>query len=110
MGEQRLSDVEQRALLAVWRLGEQAWGANVRDELAAVTGRRLTISAVYVTLVRLEKRGLAMSSFTEPENFQGGKAKRRFGITAEGVAALKESRAQLEQLWDGLDATAEWRG
>ena len=54
---ERLSDVEQHALLAVWRLGDRAWGANIRDELAKVTGRRLSISAIYVTLVRLEKRG-----------------------------------------------------
>ena len=107
---ERLSDVEQHALLAVWRLGDQAWGANVRDELAAVTGRRLSISAVYVTLVRLEKRELVSSSFTEPESFRGGKAKRRFAVTAQGVAALKESRAQLERLWEGLDASPEWRG
>jgi DNA-binding PadR family transcriptional regulator len=106
----RLTDVEQHALLAVWRLSDQAWGANIRDELAKVTGRRLSISAIYVTLVRLEKRGLVESSFTEPENFRGGKAKRRFAVTGAGVAALKESRAQLDRLWEGLDATPEWRG
>lgn len=105
----RLSDVEQQALLAVWRLGDEAWGANIRDELAGVTGRRLSISAVYVTLVRLEKGGLVTSNFGEPENVRGGKAKRCFQIAADGVIALKRSREQFDRLWAGLDATPEWR-
>ena len=105
----RLSDVEQQALLAVWRLRDQAWGANIRDELAEVTGRRLSISAIYVTLVRLEKSGLLTSDFGEPERVRGGKAKRCFRIAADGVAALKRSREQYDRLWDGLDGTTEWR-
>jgi len=105
----RLSDVEQQALLAVWRLGEEAWGANIRDELADVTGRTLSISAIYVTLVRLEKSGLVTSGFGEPEKVRGGKAKRCFQIAPEGVVALKRSREQFDRLWAGLDATPEWR-
>ena len=105
----RLSDVEQQALLAVWRLGREAWGANIRDELAGVTGRSLSISAIYVTLVRLEKKGLVTSDFGEPEKVRGGKAKRCFQIAPEGVSELKRSREQLERLWSGLDATPEWR-
>jgi DNA-binding PadR family transcriptional regulator len=105
----RLSDVEQHALLAVWRLGDLAWGANIRDELAEVTGRKLSISAVYVTLVRLEKSGLVTSGFSEPEKVRGGKAKRCFQIAEPGIAALKDSRAQLDRLWSGLDAASEGR-
>ena len=107
--ERRLSDVEQHALLAVWRLGDQAHGGSVRDELAAVTGRKLTISSVYVTLVRLEKAGLVTSFFGEPERVRGGKAKRQFRINPAGVAALKRSREQFDRLWAGLEATPEWR-
>jgi len=105
----RLSDVEQQALLAVWRLGEEAWGANIRDELADVTGRKLSISAIYVTLVRLEKSGLVTSDFGEPEKVRGGKAKRCFHIAPDGVIALKRVREQFDRLWAGLDATTEWR-
>ena len=106
---ERLSDVEQQALLAVWRLADTAWGANIRDELAAATGRKLSISSIYVTLVRLEKRGLVTSDFGAPEKVRGGKAKRCFQIAPRGVEELKRAREQFERLWSGLDSTPEWR-
>ncbi len=106
---QRLSDVEQQALLAVWRLADEAYGATIRDELARVTGRELSISAIYVTLVRLEKAGLVGSTFSAPARVRGGKARRLFRIEPAGVKALKAAREQLDSLWSGLDATAEWR-
>ena len=101
----RLSDVEQQALLAVWRLGDEAYGANIRDELARHTGRRLSISAVYVTLVRLEKRAMVSSHVAEPTAERGGKGKRHFRIAPTGVESLKQARAQLDSLWQGLEVT-----
>lgn len=104
----RLSEAEQQALLAVWRLGEEAYGTTIRNELERCTGRRLSTSAVYVTLVRLEGAGLVTSSMSDPTPVRGGKAKRFFTIQPEGVAALKRARRDLEQLWDGLERTPEW--
>ncbi len=109
MSDPRLSDVEQHALLAVWRLGDEAYGAAIRDELTQRTGRRLSVSAIYATLVRMEKRGLVASHAGEPTHVRGGKARRLFRLEPEGVKALKEAREQLERLWQGLDETPEWR-
>ena len=96
------SDFEQQVLLAVWRLGEQAYGASVRDELEARTGRELAQGAVYVTLVRLEKKGLLLSRLADPTPVRGGKAKRYFEITSQGVAGVQAVRRTMDKLWEGL--------
>ena len=103
-----LSEAEQQALLAVWRLGEDAYGTTIRGEIAACTGRDLSTSAIYVTLVRLEREGLVSSSMSDPTPVRGGKAKRFFRIERAGVEALKRARLDLDRLWKGLDATPAW--
>ena len=106
----RLTDVEQHALLAVWQLGDEAYGAAIRDELESRTGRSLTVSAIYATLVRLEGRGLVASSMGAPTGEPGGKGRRLFRVLDAGVEALKHARAQLDRLWEGLEETPEYRG
>lgn len=103
------SDFEQQVLLAVWRLGDGAYGAAVRDEIERCTGREIAAGAVYVTLVRLEKKGLLRSSLSDPTPVRGGKAKRYFEILPEGIAGVQAARAALDRLWAGLPAGAEDR-
>lgn len=99
-------DFEQQVLLAVWRLGDQAYGGSVRDELEARTGRDVTQGAVYVTLVRLEKKGLLRSKMSDPTPVRGGKAKRYFEILPAGIEGLRHARTTMDRLWDGLPDTA----
>jgi DNA-binding PadR family transcriptional regulator len=95
-------DFEQQVLLAVWRLGADAYGASVRDELEARTGAEVAQGAVYVTLVRLEKKGFLKSRLSDPTPVRGGKAKRIFRITPEGIDGVRETRRLMDRLWDGL--------
>lgn len=101
------SDFEQQVLLAVWRLGEGAYGAAVRDEIEERTGRSVAQGAVYVTLVRLEKKGLLRSHLSDPTPVRGGKAKRYFEILLEGIAGVTAAREALDRLWQGLPERAE---
>ncbi len=96
------SDFEQQVLLAVWQLADGAYGTTVRDRLEERTGRSVAQGAVYVTLVRLEKKGLLKSRLSDPTPVRGGKAKRFFEITPEGVAGVQAARAAMDALWDGL--------
>jgi PadR family transcriptional regulator PadR len=96
------SDFEQQVLLAVWRLGGDAYGASVREELEARTGHEVAQGAVYVTLMRLEKKGLLRSRLSDPTPVRGGKAKRIFGITPQGVEGVRAMRALMDRLWEGL--------
>lgn len=106
MGTNVPGDFEQQVLLAVWRLGDVAYGGSVRDELEERTGRSVAQGAVYVTLVRLEKKGLLRSYLSDPTPVRGGKAKRCFEILPAGVAGVTAAREAMERLWDGLPDTA----
>jgi PadR family transcriptional regulator len=101
------SDFEQQVLLAAWRLGDEAYGTSVRDELEAKTGRDIAQGAIYVTLMRLEKKGLLRSRLSDPTPVRGGKAKRFFEITPAGVAGVQAARHAMDLLWDGLPKTVE---
>ena len=98
-----LGDLQQLALLAVVRLGKDAYGASIRQEIESVAGRSVAIGTVYVTLVRLEKQGLVRSWRSEPEAVRGGKAKRHFELTRDGALALQQVRDETDRMWDGLD-------
>jgi PadR family transcriptional regulator len=100
------TDFEQQILLAVWRQGNEAYGASVRDELESRTGRQVTQGAVYVTLMRLEKKGLLRSRMSDPTPIRGGKAKRCFEITPVGIAGVRTARKAMDALWDGLPDAA----
>jgi DNA-binding PadR family transcriptional regulator len=99
-GPHQLGDLEELVLLAVLQLGEGAWGSNVRDALRRQAGRSVSISTIYVTLMRLEEKGLARSWKGEPTGERGGKAKRHFAVTPLGVEALEANRAVRDRMWE----------
>lgn len=99
-----LGEFEQLALLAVMRLGDEAYGARIQEELDARGGRSAAISTIYITLTRLEDKGLVRSSMGSPTARRGGKPRRYFALEAAGVGALRDSRERLLAMWDGLEA------
>ncbi|MGD8321200.1 MAG: PadR family transcriptional regulator [Gemmatimonadota bacterium] len=104
---QQIGDLEELVLLAVLRLGDDGWGARIRDELRDEASRTVSISTIYVTLMRLEEKGLARSWMGEPTGERGGKAKRYFAVSPEGVRALEASRAVRERMWEGVPEQGE---
>ena len=96
-------------LLAVLRTSQDglAYGIPVFDELVARTQRRVARGAVYMTLDRLEKKGLLSSFLTEPTAERGGRAKRCYRVTRPALTALRTSREGLMNLWAGLKWTSE---
>jgi DNA-binding PadR family transcriptional regulator len=97
-----LGEFEQVVLLALARLRGPAYGAEIHEEILDRTGRDVSIPAVYVTLKRMERKGLVASVVAEPP--EGGRATRNYRLLPEGEEALERSRALLERLWDGLGA------
>lgn len=95
-----LGDLQHLALLAVARLGDDAYGAAIRDELARVADRRVSVQTIWVTLVRLEEQGLATSE--ERPAPGGGRPRRVFRLTADGWSALDEARGAIVRMWDGV--------
>jgi DNA-binding PadR family transcriptional regulator len=89
-------------LLALMRLGEDAYGVTIAGELEAQTGREVVVASVYATLERLQDRGLVSSSLGESTPERGGRAKRYFRITGAGLREVRDARRSLMSLWKGL--------
>ena len=99
-----LGDLQQLTMLAVARLDQHAFGGAIRDELERVAGRTVSISTVYVTLVRLENQGLVTSTREESESSgRGGKPRRYFQLTPAAWESLEAARGALYRMWDGLE-------
>ncbi len=106
MGRDGLGELEHQTMLALLRMGEEAYTAPIAEELEERTGRRTTVAAVYIVLRRLEEKGLVASALREPES-GGGRDRRYFEVTEEGMARLRRARDAYESLWDGLDTLLE---
>jgi PadR family transcriptional regulator, regulatory protein PadR len=103
MDSPTLAEFEQMVLLAVLQVRDDAYGVTVHEELERHTDRAVSRGAVYMTLDRMEKKGLLTSSLSEPTTERGGRAKRCYKVTKSALLALKASRRTLLSLWDGLD-------
>lgn len=104
-----LGELEQMILLAVLQLNGDAFGTNVLQELSERVGRKVSRGALYVTLDRLEEKGMLTSHLGNPTPRRGGKPKRYLTVTPAGLAALRRSRTAWMQLWEGLDSLLEQR-
>jgi PadR family transcriptional regulator, regulatory protein PadR len=100
--EDPLGSLEHIVLLAVMRLGSNAYGMTVRMEIETTTGRGISIGAVYATLGRLESKGCVTSFTGEPTAERGGRAKRYFRMTAEGKGALRSTHEIILKMSAGL--------
>ena len=102
-----LGEFEQMVLLAVLQVNDNAYGVSVHEELERHTARPVARGAVYMTLDRLEKKGLLASSLSAPTAERGGRARRCYKPTRAAIASLKASRRTLLSLWDGLEPVLE---
>jgi len=97
-----LGDVELIVMLALLRLGENAYGVTISREIEQQSGREIALGSVYVTLERLEEKGMVSSNLGEPTAERGGRAKRYFRVTTKGLREAREARQALMKLWRGL--------
>jgi PadR family transcriptional regulator PadR len=97
-----LGEFELMILLAVIHLGDEAYGVPISRELEAHRGRDVSVGSVYAALERLEGKGLIASSLGDPTPERGGKAKRYFRVTREGLRQVHDTRRVLKQMWRTL--------
>ena len=97
-----LGEFELMILLAVIHLGEDAYGVPISRELEKHRGREVSVGSVYAALERLETKRLVASSLGDPTPERGGKAKRYFRITKEGLRQVHETRRVLTRLWQTI--------
>ena len=103
MGEV-LGGFEHRVLLAMMRLDRRTYTVPIVRELERLGDRSVAPAAVYMTLRRLEKRGLLTSEMEPPAAGEGGRERRVFQVTPDAVAILRAARADFDRLWNGVEA------
>jgi len=103
MNTKFISRSEEFLLLAVWRLKENAYGVTIRNQIKQATGKTWAYGALFVMLRRLEKKGYLTSHFADPSPQRGGKSKRIFHLSSNGVKALKEVRKAQKSVWSGIE-------
>ncbi len=101
--DQLLGTFEQMVLLAILHIGKDAYGPLILERMQERAGRSVSRGSLYVTLDRLERKGMLQSTIGEPEPDRGGRPKRYVTVTEKGVGALREARDSLTSLWAGLD-------
>lgn len=104
MGRDRLGEFEHQVLLAVLRLGREAYSVPVVLELEERTGREVAQSSVFIALQRMEKKGLLASRLDDHAVEDTGRVRRYFALTPLAMERLRESRRELFRLWDGVGA------
>ena len=102
MTHDALGDLEQRILVVLMRLGPDAYGVPVVDELNRHLRRPVLRPSVYLALRRLETKGFVRSRLGDPEARRGGRARRYFELTAAGRRVLRESHRAWQRLWEGI--------
>ena len=105
--KQTLGELEQTILLAVLRLGDEAYGVSIRREIAICTGRAIAPGALYTTLDRLEQKTLVKARDGKPLPERGGRAKRFYHLTPKGHLLLIESQRGFKRLMEGLELLNE---
>ncbi len=94
-----LSRPEEIILLAVMKLKDNAYGVSIRKTVQELTGKYWSIGAVYVPLERLEQKGYVKSFSSEPLSERGGRRKRLFRITSEGIKELEKIKRVNQIIW-----------
>ena len=102
MPRQHLTDFELMILLAVLRIGDDAYGVPIATEIEQTAKRSVLLGAIYTCLDRLEANGLVTSSYGDPTPERGGRAKRFFKVTSKGLKAVKDTQRAFTALWSGI--------
>jgi PadR family transcriptional regulator, regulatory protein PadR len=97
-----LSNFELMVMLAIIRIGNDAYGVSISNEIEATTGSEILLGSVYDALNRLEEKGLITSVLGEATPERGGRAKRHFRTTSQGLKIVKDTQRSLIKLWKGL--------
>lgn len=97
-----IGEFEELCLLAVGVLNQEAYGLSIKDEIDNRTGRRVTISTVHSTLIRLEEKGMLKSHMGGATELRGGRTKRFFELTAYGKRAINDARELRNGMWKDI--------
>lgn len=97
-----LNPAELLTLIAAHRLGDDAYGVTIRDDVHALQGKEISMAAVYAALDRLERLGLVKPWFSEPRAERGGRSRKHFTVSAPGQAVIRRAHADAMRMWSAV--------
>ena len=100
--EKYLGEFEQLILLAILRVNNDSYGIEIADVIRKHGNREVSLGALYITLTRLQTKGLVRSKVGEATAERGGKAKKYFSVTSQGQAAMKRSIRLMQGMTEGV--------
>lgn len=104
-----LTKLEENVLLTILKLKDDAYIVSIKDQIERFTNKNLSFGALYVSLNRLIKYGYLESGIGESSSVRGGRAKKYYRLTKEGISALKNIRRLQQLMWEDFDSLAdEW--
>jgi DNA-binding PadR family transcriptional regulator len=98
----RLGEFEEFTLLAVRALGDRTYAVPVQQFVEDVTGRNVSLGAVYAALARLESKGFVASSMSEATAQRGGKSRRIYRVTPHGLRTARELHRARQKIWTAI--------
>ena len=99
-----LTKMEERVLIGIWKLGDEAYGVNIQRYLRRMTGKSVVYGTLYTTFEQLVRKGYINKRFGEPTAVRGGKSKIYFIITDKGLKALEQAYENQSIMWEGITA------
>src|SRR6187401_932679 len=102
-----LGEFEQLVLLALFRLGNGAYGASIRREIQDRTRRDVPIGSVYVTLARLERKKMVVSYVGIPSKERGGRRRKHYLMNDPGEHALGRAYRAVMAMAQGMEKALE---
>ena len=105
-----LSRTDETMLLAVWRLGDNAYGVTIAEMLSQTSGKKWVLGAVYVPLERLEKKSYLSSGLGKSTKRRGGRSKRLYKLTKDGLDVLIKTKTQEQSIWTGITISSLEKG
>lgn len=102
-----LTRAEELILLAVWRLKDNAYCIPIHEQVSLITGENLSLGSIYMPLDRLVKKGFLESYLSEATPERGGRHKRIYKLTSEGLKALQKIRNVQDRMWRGIPDLSE---
>lgn len=97
-----LGNFEQAVLLSVLRLGDEAYGRAILNEVQARLDRDVAAGAVHATLKRLESKGLLKTALGPGTEVRAGRPRRYYKLSLSGQRSLNDARAAANNLWRGF--------
>ncbi len=94
-----LTRVEEFILLAIWSLGDNAYSLAIQKKISEISEEKWSLGTIYAPLERLEKRGLLTNRMTDPTPERGGRQRRIYTITPEGIDLLMKTRKVEQSMW-----------